>query len=119
MLCAALNMTREEYAEGMFDNIPSLNSLPNLDPLNIQFIIVGYGEEDNSTDKNKVLRTIATGQSDITRHEAYTKATGLNEFNNLVPTYINKKQTLNQMLQIVKRSVPEATQIVLKLPNTL
>jgi len=28
-----------------------------------------YGE-----DSNKVLRTFATGQSDITRHEAYTKA---------------------------------------------
>lgn len=68
---------------------------------------------------NKVLRTLATGQSDITRHEAYTKATGLNEYNGLVPTYINKEQTLNQMLQIVKRSVPEATQIVLYYPNSL
>lgn len=69
--------------------------------------------------ESKVLRTLATGQSDITRHEAYTKAIGLNESNGLVPTYINKKQTLNQMLQIVKKSVPEATQIVLYYPNSL
>lgn len=45
--------------------------------------------------ESKVLRTLATGQSDITRHEAYTKVTGLNEYNGLVPTYINKEQTLN------------------------
>lgn len=104
MLCDALNMTREEYEEGMFNNIPRIQSLPNLDPLNIQFIIVGYGEEDNSTDKNKVLRTIATGQSDITRHEAYTKATGLNEFNSLTPVYnssANLEELMNQISEIL------------------
>jgi len=41
-----------------------------------------YGE-----DSNKVLRTLATGQSDITRHEAYTKAQGLNWANANVPKY--------------------------------
>lgn len=58
---------------------------------------------------NKVLRTLATGQSDITRHEAYTKAQGLNEFNSLTPSYTNSSnnQILKQMLEIVKRSIPE------------
>lgn len=41
-----------------------------------------YGE-----DSNKVLRTLATGQSDITRHDAYTKAQGLNWANANVPKY--------------------------------
>ena len=38
-------------------------------------------------EENKVLRTLATGQSDITRHEAYTKAQGLNWANASVPKY--------------------------------
>lgn len=43
-----------------------------------------YGE-----DSNKVLRTLSTGQSDITRHEAYTKAQGLNWANANAPKYTN------------------------------
>lgn len=38
-------------------------------------------------DSNKVLRTLATGQSDITRHEAFTKAQGLNWANANAPKY--------------------------------
>ena len=37
--------------------------------------------------QENITRTLATGQSDITRHEAYTKAQGLNEFNGLTPLY--------------------------------
>lgn len=41
--------------------------------------------------QENITRTLATGQSDITRHEAYTKATGLNEFNSLAPSYTKEK----------------------------
>lgn len=54
--------------------------------------------------ENKVLRTLATGQSDITRHEAYTKATGLNEFNSLTPVYnssANLEELMNQISEIL------------------
>lgn len=40
--------------------------------------------------QENITRTLATGQSDITRHEAYTKAQGLNEFNSLTPSYDHK-----------------------------
>lgn len=42
--------------------------------------------------QENITRTLATGQSDITRHEAYTKAQGLNEFNSLTPGYDHKQQ---------------------------
>ena len=48
-----------------------------------------YGE-----DSNKVLRTLSTGQSDITRHEAFTKAQGLNWANANAPQY-EVKSTLD------------------------
>lgn len=75
----------------------------------------------SSNNSNKVLRTLATGQSDITRHEAYTKVTGLNEFNSLIPSYTNNNanQILKQMLEIVKRSVPEVTKIILLIGGLL
>lgn len=38
-----------------------------------------------------ITHTLAMGQSDITRHEAYTKATGLNEFNSLSPSYTKEE----------------------------
>lgn len=58
-----------------------------------------YGE-----DSNKVLRTLATGQSDISRHEAYTKVTGLNEFNSLTPEYnslASLEELMNQISEIL------------------
>ena len=63
-----------------------------------------YGE-----DSNKVLRTLATGQSDITRHEAYTKVQGLNWANANTPQY-EVKSTLDQMLEIVKRGLDTIAQ---------
>lgn len=44
------------------------------------------------------------GQSDITRHESYTKATGLNEFNSLTPVYnssANLEELMNQISEIL------------------
>lgn len=40
--------------------------------------------------QENITRTFSTGQSDITRHEAFTKAQGLNEFNSSVPKYTTK-----------------------------
>lgn len=37
--------------------------------------------------QQNITRTFATGQSDITRHEAFTKAQGLNWANANVPKY--------------------------------
>lgn len=58
-----------------------------------------YGE-----DSNKVLRTLATGQSDITRHEAHTKAQGLNWSNANVPKY-SAEATYNVLLTIGENSL--------------
>ena len=68
--------------------------------------------------QENITRTLATGQSDITRHEAYTKVTGLNEFNSLTPSYTNEedKPTLDQMLDIVKKYIPDAQHIILYRP---
>jgi len=60
-----------------------------------------YG--DNS---NKVLRTLATGQSDITRHEAYTKVQGLNWANANAPQY-EVKSTLDY--EYVDLGLPSGT----------
>lgn len=45
--------------------------------------------------QENITRTLAIGQSDITRHEAYTKAQGLNEFNSLAPRYHKQQITLH------------------------
>ena len=63
-------------------------------------------------------KLIAKGQSDITRHEPYTKVTGLTENNSLSPLYTKEedKPVLDQMLEIVKKYIPDAYQIILYLP---
>lgn len=38
--------------------------------------------------QQNITRTFATGQSDITRHDAFTKAQGLNWANANVPNYV-------------------------------
>lgn len=48
-------------------------------------------------EENKVLRTLATGQSDITRHDAYTKAQGLNWSNANVPQYSAAQITIKSL----------------------
>lgn len=59
------------------------------------------------------------GQSDITRHEPYTKVTGLTENNSLSPSYTKEddKPTLDQMLEIVKKYIPDAYEIILYHPS--
>ena len=58
------------------------------------------------------------GQSDITRHEPYTKVTGLTENNSLTPSYAKEddKPALDQMLEIVKKYIPDAKHIILYHP---
>lgn len=58
------------------------------------------------------------GQSDITRHEPYTKVTGLTENNSLTPSYTKEedKPALDQMLEIVKKYIPDAQSIILYHP---
>ena len=73
-----------EMVDGMFD--PGIEYHFVLDE---EWYNKHYG--DNS---NKVLRTLATGQSDITRHEAYTKVQGLNWANASAPKY-EVKSTLD------------------------
>ena len=58
------------------------------------------------------------GQSDITRHEPYTKVTGLTENNSLSPSYTKEddKPALDRMLEIVKKYIPDAQSIILYHP---
>lgn len=80
----------EEHTGSYGSNIPDYQFKQGTFPVNIEYHFAldeewynkHYG--DNS---NKVLRTLATGQSDITRHEAYTKVQGLNLANANVPKY--------------------------------
>ena len=78
-------LVQEEYNFGIAP--PSITyDLINPQFLSSKIVLI---QDYNSTNKQskKVLCTLATGQSDITRHEAYTKAQGLNEFNSLNPQY--------------------------------
>ena len=71
------NISDYQFETGVFD--PNIRYHFVLDE---EWYNKHYGE-----DSNKVLRTLATGQSDITRHEAYTKVQGLNWANASVPQY--------------------------------
>ena len=104
-------LVQEEYNFGIAP--PSITyDLINPQFLSSKIVLI---QDYNSTNKQskKVLCTLATGQSDITRHEAYTKAQGLNEFNSLNPQYFDNTPAEEKILQTIRKTIPDATEIVL------